>query len=105
MSVLKERYFDNWLGRKIDWWYGRLIEIRGNNVSIDGCTFSLESPAIATQSKSRFMFGQYERPEREAIRRFLDPTLPVVEFGGSIGVLSCLTNRRLSDPQRHVVIE
>jgi FkbM family methyltransferase len=51
------------------------------------------------------MFGQYEKPERAAVVRFLNPSLPVVEFGGSIGVISCLTNRRLEHPESHVVVE
>jgi FkbM family methyltransferase len=105
MSALKDRYLDNWIGRRIEWCYGKALECRGNTIEIDGCIFSLDSPAITTESKSKFMFNQYERPEREAVRRFLDPALPVVEFGGSIGVISCLTNRRLVAPERHVVVE
>lgn len=105
MSAFKDRYLDNWIGKRLDWCYGKALEIRGNVITIDGCTFSLESPVISTESKSKFMFDRYERPEREAVRRFLDPSLPVVEFGGSIGVVSCLTNRRLRDPRRHVVVE
>jgi len=105
LSALKQRYLNNWLGRRFDWCYGKALEIRGNVIDIEGSTFSLNSPVITTQSKSKFMFNQYERPEREAIRRFVDPALPVVEFGGSIGVISCLTNRRLVDPRAHVVVE
>src|ERR1051325_201510 len=55
--------------------------------------------------KSRFVLNQYERPEREAITRYLDPSLPVVEFGACIGVVSCLTNKKLGNPQQHVVVE
>lgn len=105
LSLLKKRYLDNWGGRQIDRGYGKIIELRGNIVNIEGCKFSLESPAITTSKKGAFIFNQYEWPEREAIRRFLDPALPVVEFGGSVGVVSCLTNRRLLNPQRHVVVE
>lgn len=105
LSALKDRYLNNWLGRRVDWCYGRALELRGNTVEIEGCVFSLDSPVITTTSKSKFMFGRYERPEREAVRRFVDPALPVIEFGGSIGVISCLTNRRLLDPEAHVVVE
>jgi FkbM family methyltransferase len=105
MSALKDRYLDNWIGRRIEWIYGKVVERRGNTVQVDGCIFSLDSPAITTASKSKFMFNQYERPEREAVRRFVDPAMPVVEFGGSIGVISCLTNRKLVAPERHVVVE
>lgn len=104
-AVLKTKYVDMWLGKQHNWCYGKLVEVWGNVVTIDGCSFSLDSPAIATKIKSSFLFGEYEKPEREAIRRFLDPSLPVVEFGGSVGVVSCLTNRNLCDPRRHVVVE
>lgn len=105
MRAFKEHYLDHLVGNQINWCYGKLIERRGDVVKIDGCTFSLDSPAITTRSKSKFMFGQYEKPEREAVARFLDRSLPVVEFGGSIGVVSCLTNRRLEHPESHVVVE
>lgn len=105
LAVVTQRYLDNSLGQKISWLYGKAIELRGNTVRMDGCTFSLDSPVITTESKSKFLFDQYEKPERQAIDRFLDPALPVVEFGGSIGVVSCLTNRKLRNPERHVVVE
>jgi len=104
-SAFKDRYLNNWIGRGVNWCYGKALEMRGNAIEIEGCSFSLDSPAITTESKGKFMFDQYERPEREAVRRFVDPGLPVVEFGGSIGVVSCLTNRKLRDPRRHVVVE
>lgn len=105
MSAAKDRYLNNWVGRRIDWCYGKLLELQGDVIEIEGCTFSLDSPAITTESKSKFMLDRYERPEREAVRRFVDPSLPVVEFGGAIGVIACLTNRKLSRPDRHVVVE
>jgi FkbM family methyltransferase len=84
---------------------GRWVELRGNPARIDGCTFTLDSPAIPTGLKALFLFDRYERAERDALRRFLDPDVPVVELGGSLGVVACLTNRRLRDPSRHVVVE
>ena len=105
LSAFKDRYLNNSVGARLDWCYGRMLELRGNVVRVERCVFSLDSPAITTASKSKFMFDQYERPEREAIRRFVDPALPVVELGGSIGVVACLTNRLLRDPRAHVVVE
>lgn len=104
-ATLKTKYADKWLGKEHNWCYGKLVELRGNEVTIDGCLFSLDSAAIATRIKSSFLFGEYEKPEREAIRRFLNPNLPVVEFGGSVGVVACITNRRLADPRHHIVVE
>lgn len=99
------RWADRWLRGLDNPWLGRLIELRGDIVHIEGCDFSVRSPAIGTDVKSRFLFGRYEKPERMALKQFLDPALPVVEFGAAIGVVACLTNRRLRDPERHVVVE
>lgn len=88
-----------------DWWAGKLVEIRGNKVVIDGCAFSVNNQAISTSRKSEFLFNRYEEQERDALQKFLDPALPVVEFGGSIGVVACLTNKKLKHPQKHIVVE
>jgi FkbM family methyltransferase len=87
------------------WLLGKYVELRGNRVTVEGLTFSVDSPEIRTPTKTAFVVDSYEAPEREALARFLDPDAPVVEFGGSIGVVACLTNRRLARPERHVVVE
>jgi len=92
---------DRWLR----WCMSRYVELRGNVFSLDGCTFTVDSPAIARELKSQFVADRYERPEREALKRYLDPALPVIELGGSIGVVACLTNKRLTHPKAHVVVE
>jgi FkbM family methyltransferase len=55
--------------------------------------------------KSLFVFGRYETPERHAVRCLIDPDRPVVELGASIGVVACITNKRLRSPDKHVVVE
>lgn len=105
LIAFKEQYLDNWAGKQINWFYGKIIEFRGDTIEIDGCRFGLDSSAITTKSKGKFLFGQYERPERRAVTNYLNPELPVVEFGGSLGVVACLVNRKLRNPERHVVVE
>ena len=87
------------------WILGRLVELRGNRGLVDGLTFSLDSPAIKTRYKSGFFRGDYEAPECALLQQAVDPNLGVVEFGASIGVMACLTNRKLNDRKRHVVVE
>jgi len=82
-----------------------VVELRGNLVQIDGIEFVVDVPTITTSQKARFLFDRYERPERLAVKQFLNPTMPVIEFGGSIGVVSCVINKRLNNPQQHVVVE
>jgi FkbM family methyltransferase len=84
---------------------GRLVELRGDRVRVDGATFNVRHPSITTRQKCWFLFDRYEAGEREAVRRFLDPSLPVLELGGSIGIVAVLTNRRLNQPHQHVVVE
>lgn len=57
------------------------------------------------QSRELLLEGIYEEKERCATKRFVRPDVPVVEFGASLGVVSCLLNRRLRNPNRHVVVE
>jgi len=49
--------------------------------------------------------GHYEHAERRALAGVFDPNLPVFECGASIGVLACLINRRLANPEAHAVIK
>lgn len=97
------------LRRTRSWWsqyfIGRCIEILGDAWTLDGLRFSLRDPSIATKLKSRFFWNTYEDKKRRLVRKHLDPALPVIEGGGSIGVVSCVINRLLKSPQNHVVIE
>jgi FkbM family methyltransferase len=71
---------------------------------LDGCTFSLASiPDSLT--KLFLLDGRYELPERRAVKKHLRRDLPVIELGGALGVVACITNKLLTDPTAHVVIE
>lgn len=100
----RSSYWIDWLKRQ-DTLLGRIVELTGDQVEVEGCRFSVKHPAIPTWRKSLFFFNRYEIEERRALVRVLDPELPVVELGGSIGVVACITNRRLRHPERHVIIE
>jgi FkbM family methyltransferase len=88
------------------WWRkGEFWELRKSEyVRLDGCRIALEN-SDPSDLRSQLTRGVYEWPERTAIRGFLDQGLPVVELGGSIGVVACITNRRLRNPERHIVVE
>lgn len=49
--------------------------------------------------------GKYERDEAALILKHLPPDLPVVELGGSLGVVSRLIASRLSRGTPHLVVE
>lgn len=74
------------------------------SIVLDGCTFDLER-LPNEWIKIELLNGAYEMPERQAVFQYLRPELPVIELGGCIGVVSCITNKLLKDPMAHVVVE
>lgn len=49
--------------------------------------------------------GKYESEEADLIARHLPAELPVIELGGSLGVVSRLIRSRLAPATRHLVVE
>lgn len=99
-----QKAFEIWCGTEHRW-IGLLVVWAGNVVRIDSCTFLVSHPAIRTATKSLFVLGGYERAERDILKKHLDRSHAVIELGGSIGVVACLTNKLLKDPLKHVVVE
>ncbi len=87
------------------YWEGKLVEWTGNKSRIENVVIDLDNPHIATQNKGALWKGIYEEPERRLFHRYFPLDMPVVELGASIGVVACITNRLLKDPQRHLVVE
>lgn len=101
------------VGEKLRMWWRRddrtglsYLSGRPNRlVRLDGCRFDAGGGEAGREMREMMLRGLHEKPEREALARFLDPSAPVVELGACIGVVACLVNRRLSDATRHVVVE
>ena len=53
----------------------------------------------------QLMQGRYEEPERRLVEKFMDPVLPVIEIGGSLGVLSSFIGSRLTPRTPFLVVE
>jgi FkbM family methyltransferase len=77
---------------------------RNREVTLDGCCFDLRGLPNSAM-KLELLTGRYEQPERDAVRRYIRPEWQVVELGGCIGVVSCITNKLLNHPELHVVVE
>jgi FkbM family methyltransferase len=73
-------------------------------VRLDACRFNLDRIADFP-TKVELIMNKYEAPERRAVARYIRRHLPVVELGGSMGVVACVTNRFLKRPAAHVVVE
>lgn len=85
-------------------WRARLVEWRGNQVRLENCTFDVDNPVVSDRAKALLWSGRYERAERQSLQ-YIDRGLPVIELGANIGVVACLTNKRLLPGTPHVVVE
>ncbi len=81
-----------------------LRKMREQTGTMDGCTFGAKGIKVEVL-RNDILNGVFEQFERSAVRQYLSPVLPVVELGGCMGVVSCITNRLLQDPAAHVVVE
>ncbi len=88
-----------------NWTIGRMIELSGNRINLDGVKLSVDNPLIHTEHKSTIYFGLYEVAERSLSKKYIDRSLPTIELGGCIGGVSCSVSKLLNDPSAHVVVE
>lgn len=80
------------------------VAVRAKYVRLDGCKFNLNSvpnPAVKVLLANK----EYEAFERRAVRQYVRPESPVVELGGCLGVVACITNLALKGRKLHVVVE
>ena len=73
--------------------------------SMDNCEIIIPTKLFTYSVIKEFFDGTYEKKERYLIKKYLKPTDRVLELGGGVGVVSCMTNKILSDPKAHIVIE
>ena len=103
LDVLVQKFQITWRRGEV-WQLGRFVGMPTEIVRLDGCKFKLDD-ALPANVVDLLLENNYEAPEREALKKYLDPELPVIELGACLGIVSCLTNRRLRQPEKHVVVE
>lgn len=104
LGVLAQKLKSTWRRGEV-WQVGRFAGLPTEIVRLDGCKFTIAKERVPANVVDLLLSNKYEEPERKALSRFLNPGLPVIELGACIGVVSCLTNRRLRQPENHVVVE
>jgi FkbM family methyltransferase len=95
---LKSLWAYAWLRLQV-LWKGRKTEVRLNQ-----CVFNL-SRVTNSSIRIELITDKYESAERRAVVRYVRRDMPVVELGGSMGVVACVTNKLLKNPAGHVVVE
>lgn len=90
-------------------WHGLVSKyfalLRGNRIGYRGLTINVNEPSIDAKARALIYHGIYEGEEVELSLKMIDRSLPLVELGGSIGVVACTLNRVLEHPEKHVVVE
>jgi FkbM family methyltransferase len=84
---------------------GFFFDLRGGRFCADGCRFEIPKELTSRSFRSCFLLGEYEADERRLVQKFIEAGDAVLEFGGCLGVVSCVTNKLLRDRERHVVVE
>ena len=88
------------------WLAGSLFTLMGKKSAVlDGVELLVPLDLADTRLRGQFLIGSYERQERRFLKKYLKPDASVLELGGCLGVVSCVTNRMLQNPDRHVVVE
>jgi FkbM family methyltransferase len=80
-----------------------VLSARAFGVEIDGCRF--KCPGLPEEIWRTLIAGAYESAERRTIKQYIDRHSPVIELGGCLGVVSCITNQLLDRPRKHIVLE
>jgi FkbM family methyltransferase len=84
---------------------GLAFDLKGGRFRTDGCTFSIPTDVTTRQYRACFLHNDYERDERELIKKWVQPEDHVIELGACLGIVSCVTNTLLADKTKHVVVE
>jgi FkbM family methyltransferase len=84
---------------------GLLFDLKGARFHADGCTFAIPKDVTTRSFRACFLLGAHEIDERILLKRYVRPEDRVVELGACLGIVSCLTNKLLTDKSAHVVVE
>ena len=87
------------------WLGGAIFDLRGGKFCTDGCEFIIPKDQTPRAYRSSFLSNNYEVEDLEVVRACILPADRVIELGGCMGVVSCTTNKILTDHRGHVVVE
>lgn len=87
-------------------WVGRLVRaVYGDAIPFSGVRVASNSAFVSPVVSAKLFWGIYEGSEKRFVRTYLDPNLPVVELGSSIGGVSSHIAQTLATGQRLVCVE
>lgn len=85
-------------------WVGKAIAvITKDKVRQYGCVYATHFEAVINPIKAALFWGLYEREEANFISKYLSGKYPVIELGGSLGIISCVAGKKLSGKKLIIV--
>lgn len=85
--------------------HGLLFDLKGGLYRTEGMAFRIAPEQFPRSYRSRLYFDIYEAPERMLAHKWIEPNATVLELGGCVGVVSCVVNKMLAQPETHIVVE
>lgn len=99
--MASQSVFKRWSRRLRLAWY-----LRRHGGAFDFHGIAVQVPDdISFAVKKGLMLRHYEEPERQLIERFMRSDLPVIELGGSLGIISAFVNQRLDAGLNYTIVE
>lgn len=87
-------------------WIGKVVRaVFGDRIPFRGVRVASRSPFVSPVVSAKLFWGIYEGAERRFVQSRLDPDLPVIELGSSIGGVSSHIGRTLAPGQRLICVE
>jgi len=84
---------------------GLAFDATGGRFKADGCSFIIPRNITSLEFRACFLIHSYEKDERKLVQKYILPEDKVLELGACLGIVSCITNKLLHIPSRHVVVE
>jgi FkbM family methyltransferase len=72
---------------------------------IDGIRIDMNNPHVIPVLRWFMQSGLYEKSERKLFLHHFPTNMPIIELGAGIGVVACISNRHLTVPAKHIVVE
>lgn len=74
-------------------------------VDVDGVAIRLRNTPYTFSTRRLIKSGHYERPERELCKKSITPGMNVIEFGGSIGIVTSVVTKLVGPEGRVFSVE
>jgi FkbM family methyltransferase len=84
---------------------GLFFDWTGRKFKLGDCSFAIPKDQTSLAYRASFFSATYEAEDLEVVRACIRPDDRVLELGACMGVVSCVTNKMLTDKTAHVVVE